>query len=89
VRRSAYCPSNGRGAEPNLHGTPRMLSIAGPGCYARPLDELSFSCVIVFGVDMRVTNVSGGSTLGAQNGGDGQQELLCLGQETSGGLGRS
>jgi hypothetical protein len=62
-----------------------MLSIAGPGCYARPLDELSFSCVIVFGVDMRVTNVSGGSTLGAQNvwatehianGGDGQQAHL-------------
>jgi hypothetical protein len=36
-----------------------MLSVAGPGCYARQLDGLSFSYVIVFGVDMRVTNVSG------------------------------
>jgi len=33
--------------------------VAGPGCYAWQIDGLNFSDVIVFGVDMRVTNVSG------------------------------
>ena len=33
--------------------------VAGPGCYAWQIDGLSFSYVIVFGVDMRVTNLSG------------------------------
>lgn len=32
--------------------------VAGPGCYAWQIDGLSFSDVIVFGVDMRITNLS-------------------------------
>lgn len=32
--------------------------VAGPGCYAWQIDGLSFSDVIVFSVDMRVTNLS-------------------------------
>jgi hypothetical protein len=33
--------------------------VAGPGCYAWQIDGLSFSYVIVFGVEMRLTNPSG------------------------------
>jgi hypothetical protein len=33
--------------------------IAAPGCYAWQIDGLSFSDIVVFGVDMRVTNPPG------------------------------
>jgi hypothetical protein len=33
--------------------------VGGPGCYAWQIDGLSFSDIVVFGVDMRVTNPPG------------------------------
>jgi hypothetical protein len=46
-------------ADDGYRTAPGGTYVPGPGCYAWQVDGLTFSYVIVFGVEMRITNGSG------------------------------